>query len=115
MIKINEEILIEEKENFKGGEGKVTIQRILNNEQLNGKCGMYAKVTLPKDSSIGYHVHEGNSENYFIVSGKALVDDNGVEKTLEAGDMIFTPDGSGHAIKNIGEEDLVFMALVINS
>ncbi|GAA0180833.1 cupin domain-containing protein [Clostridium sediminicola] len=115
MIKLNEEILIEEKENFKGGEGKVTIQRILNKEELNGKCGIFAKVTLPKNSSIGYHVHEGNSETYYIINGKALADDNGVEKTLEVGDTIFTPSGSGHAIKNIGEENLVFMALVINS
>lgn len=115
MIKINKEILAEEKEHFKGGEGKVTIQRILNKDQLNDKCGIFAKVTIQKDSSIGYHVHEGNSETYYIISGKALVDDNGVEKILEIGDMIFTPSGSGHTIKNIGEKDLVFMALVINS
>lgn len=29
------------------------------------------------------------------------------------GDTTFTCDGAGHAIENIGDEDLVFMALIL--
>ena len=30
----------------------------------------------------------------------------------KAGDVTFTPDGKGHGMKNIGDTDLVFMALI---
>jgi oxalate decarboxylase/phosphoglucose isomerase-like protein (cupin superfamily) len=32
---------------------------------------------------------------------------------VKAGDKTFTPDNCGHALKNTGTEDLVFMALII--
>ena len=33
---------------------------------------------------------------------------------VKPGDVTFTPDGEGHAMTNTGDEDLVFMALIIN-
>ena len=36
--------------------------------------------------------------------------------TVKAGDVTWTPDGSGHGLSNEnGKEDVVFMALIINS
>ena len=36
--------------------------------------------------------------------------------TVKAGDVTWTPNGSGHGLSNAdGTEDLVFMALIINS
>ena len=32
---------------------------------------------------------------------------------VRAGDVTFTPDGKGHGLTNSGDEDLVFMALII--
>ena len=32
---------------------------------------------------------------------------------VKAGDVTFTPDGQGHGMTNTGDEDLVFMALII--
>jgi oxalate decarboxylase/phosphoglucose isomerase-like protein (cupin superfamily) len=115
MIKYSNEMHIDKKNNFSNGEGLTILTRVLQKPQLNDKCDVYSKVTLPVGSSIGYHIHTGNTETYYILKGKALADDNGKEVILEAGDMIFTPDGSGHAIKNIGDTDLEFMALVIRS
>ncbi|SHH62386.1 cupin domain-containing protein [Clostridium grantii] len=115
MIKLSKEMHVDEKSNFRDGEGLISLTRVLESAQLNDKCDVYSKVTLPVGSSIGYHVHTGNTETYYILKGTALANDNGIESVLEAGDMIFTPDGSGHAIKNIGNVDLEFMALVIRS
>ncbi len=39
--------------------------------------------------------------------------DNGVIRPVKAGDVTFTPDGKGHGMKNTGDTDLVFMALII--
>lgn len=96
------------------GIGAVKIEKILD-EELADKCGLYAKVTIPAGSVLGYHEHHGNGESYFILSGEAVYDDNGVKRMIKAGDSTWTPDGSGHGVDNSqGAEDLVFMALIVN-
>ena len=44
-------------ENMAGGTGHVLIKRLLDEKQLNGKCRMYAEVTLEPGCSLGYHEH----------------------------------------------------------
>lgn len=100
-------------ENMCGGDGHVLIKRLLDEKQLNGKCGLYAEVTLEPGCSLGYHEHHGESETYYIISGKGVYSDNGQLHMVQAGDRTFTPDGKGHALTNTGDEDLVFMALII--
>ena len=104
---------IKKVENMHGGEGYVIIKRLLDEKQLNGKCGLYAEVTIEPGCSLGYHEHHGESETYYILSGKGIYSDNGDLRMVEAGDVTFTPDGKGHALTNSGDEDLVFMALII--
>ena len=104
---------IKKVENMHGGEGHVIINRLLDEKQLNGKCGLYAEVTIEPGCSLGYHEHHGESETYYILSGKGIYSDNGELRMVEAGDVTFTPDGKGHAMTNSGDEDLVFMALII--
>lgn len=97
------------------GTGVITIEKILDKE-LSDKCGLYAKVTIPAGSVLGYHEHHGNGENYFILSGEGLYNDNGVSRTIKAGDSTWTADGCGHGLDNSqGTEAIVFMALIINS
>ena len=101
-------------ENMKGGRGTVTIERLLKEPKLNGKCKMYARVIVAPGSSIGYHEHQGDSETYFILSGKGVYNDNH-EKLLEVkpGDCTYTASGRGHSLENTGTEDLTLMALII--
>lgn len=100
-------------ENMCGGEGHVIIKRILGEKELNGKCGLYAQVTLERGCSLGYHEHHKESETYYIISGEGEYNDNGVTRSVKAGDRTFTPDNCGHGLKNTGMDDLVFMALII--
>ena len=100
-------------EHMCGGSGHVLIKHILDNDQLNGKCRLYAQVTLEPGCSLGFHEHHGESETYYIISGTGIYSDNGTLRMVEPGDMTFTPDGQGHALTNAGEEDLVFMAMII--
>ena len=50
---------IEKREGMRGGNGTVVIEHILDDAQMNGMCRMYAKITLAKGCSIGYHEHMG--------------------------------------------------------
>ena len=96
------------------GIGAVKIEKILD-EELADKCALYAKVTIPAGSVLGYHEHHGNGESYFVLSGEAVYDDNGAKRIIRAGDSTWTPDGSGHGVDNSqGKADLVFMALIVN-
>lgn len=104
---------VEKIENMCGGKGCTIIKHILGEKELNGKCGLYAEVTIPSDCSLGYHEHHGESETYFILSGRGEYDDNGTIRPVKPGDVTFTPSGSGHALVNTGDTDLVFMALII--
>ena len=97
------------------GVGEVLIEKILD-EELADKCGLYARVTIPAGSVLGYHEHHGNGENYFVLSGEAIYDDNGVKRVVKAGDRTWTPSGTGHGLDNSqGAEDLVFMALIVKA
>ena len=91
-------------EHMAGGQGHTLVKRLLDEKQLNGKCKLYAQVTLEPGCSLGYHEHHNESETYYILSGKGMV---------QAGDVTFTPDGKGHGLSNSGDEVLVFMALII--
>ena len=91
-------------QNKAGGKGEITIEHLLTPNELDGKCLMFAKVTP----------HKGNTETYHILQGKALYNDNGEEVQIDAGTTTFCPDGEVHGIENIGDDDLIFIALIIS-
>lgn len=99
--------------NMCGGQGQVIIKHILGEQELNGKCGLYAEVTIEPGCSLGYHEHHNESETYYILSGVGDYDDNGTTRQVTAGDVTFTPNGTGHGLVNTGDTNLVFMALII--
>lgn len=100
-------------QNLCGGEGRTLIRDLLDDKQLNGKCGLFAEITLEPGCSVGYHVHHQESETYFIQEGEGEYQDNGVTRTVKKGDVTYTPDGCGHALKNTGDKNLIFVALII--
>ena len=100
------------KENANGGKGQVVVKYILDDNELNAKCKMFAEVTIAPGCSLGDHEHHGESETYYIIKGQGEYDDNGTKRPVTVGDKTFTPDGCGHGIANTGDEDLVFMALI---
>jgi len=95
------------------GKEPILIEKILD-EELWDKCGLYARVTIPAGSILGYHEHHGNGESYFVLSGRAVYDDNGQKREIGPGDATWTPTGTGHGVDNsAGTESLVFMALIV--
>ena len=100
--------------NLKNGRGLVKREFIVEGENLRNKAKLFSKITIPKGNSIGMHDHVDDFEIYYILSGKGKVLDHGQEVEVSAGDAIYTADGNKHCIENIGEEDLVFIATVIN-
>lgn len=114
MINRKNELLVEEKENVRLGKGKVIFEKIVKQEDLRGKGKLFSKITILPGSSIGMHDHTDDFEVYYILKGKAKVFDNGEYVELNEGDVVYTADGQKHNIENIGEDNLEFIALVLN-
>ncbi len=114
MLKRRADRLAVTRENMRGGQGPVTMFHLLDgDEEMYRKGRLFAHFILEPGCSIGYHVHEGESETYYILKGTGEYSDNVMVTTVHAGDVTFTADGEGHSIKNIGEEPLEFIALIL--
>ena len=103
----------EYREAMRGGNGTVEITNFATPEELNNKGRLFANITLKAGCSIGYHVHEADSELFYIMKGEALYNDNGTECILQAGDVMICPMGTGHSLANNGEEDLEVCAIIV--
>ena len=96
-----------------GGAGYITKEMLISDEARGEYCKMYAKVTVPSGCEIGYHGHQGDEEGYYILTGTGVYNDNGTEMPLEPGDSFFCKEGDGHGIKNTGDADITFVALIL--
>ncbi len=114
MIRKSEDRKIDIKSNLFEGNGEIKVCHLLNgSDEMYGKGRVFAHTTLQPGCSIGYHVHENESETYYIYSGTAEFNDNGTITTVNAGDVTFTPAGEGHGIKNIGSDPLNIIAMIL--
>lgn len=100
-------------ENVNGGAGYILKEALITGEQLGEHCKMFTKVTIPVGCELGYHEHHGDTETYYILSGCGVYSDNGEEYPVEPGDVLFCKDGDGHGLKNTGDEDIIFAALIL--
>jgi len=103
----------EYRENMRGGNGTVEITNFATPEELNNKGRLFANITLNPGCGIGYHVHEADSELFYIMKGEVLYNDNGTECVLSAGDVMICPAGTGHAVANNGSETAEICAVIV--
>ncbi|MBR5507811.1 MAG: cupin domain-containing protein, partial [Clostridia bacterium] len=62
---------------------------------------------------VDFHMHVGESETFFFLSGQGIFNDNGTKVEVTPGMVTFTPSGQGHYVKNTGNEMLVFIAMIV--
>ena len=114
MIRYSEECKVEYREHMRDGDGTVKLTHFINApEELNSKGRLFARITLEPGCSIGYHVHEHDSELFHILKGVAEYSDNGEIKTVKAGDVTICGVGQGHSIANKGTETVEIIAVVL--
>lgn len=98
--------------NRRGGKGSINVEHISEPDDLYGMGKLLARTVIPAGCSIGKHYHNGDFEVYYFTKGKGLLDDNGEIVQVGPGDMMMCKDGDYHAIENIGEEDLEYIAVI---
>ena len=105
MIRRADECRIEYREHMRDGDGTVQITNLIDsNAELNDKGRMFGKITLNPGCSIGHHVHEGESELFYIIRGTAEYYDNGTLRTVHAGDVTICGPGQEHGTATRTEE-----------
>ena len=89
--------------------------KLLEQSQMHDKVKVFARVVLEPGSKVPFHQHVGSFEAFYILAGSGLVNDNGNLQQVKTGDVVFTDDSENHALENIGDVDLEYIALVIYS
>jgi len=93
-------------EAFKGGDG-IFYARIIDTPDAR-----FIKGRLLPGASIGYHVHEADSESMYIESGEGNVLYEGEAIVLPTGTAHYCPKGKGHSLRNLSDKPLTFFAVV---
>lgn len=114
MVRKSAEKNVERVEHKFGADGYITVRSLINGDaELNGKGRVFAHTTVLPGHGIGYHVHNGEAELYYIYSGSGVYNDNGTLTEVAAGDVTITPSGEGHGITCTGDEPLELIALIL--
>ncbi len=114
MIRKKEACKTELREHMRDGKGTVEIMNFIEGpEELCGKGRLFSKITLKSGCSIGFHIHENDSELFYVIKGTAEYNDNGTIKTVTAGDVMICPAGTGHGVENISDEPVEIIAVIV--
>ncbi|MBI1760776.1 MAG: cupin domain-containing protein [Acidobacteria bacterium] len=77
-------------------------------EKAPGFAQAFRKRVLHPGAAIGYHPQK-EDEVYYILSGTGVMQMNGQEFPVAAGDAILTRPGSSHGLKQTGKDDLTLI------
>lgn len=112
MYKKIEQLKTETKFNNEGKE-KMFKTNLADFDASDPRIRLFSLIQLKPGEEVQYHMHIGESETFFILSGQGIYNDNGNKVDVVPGMVTLTPAGQGHAIKNNGDEMLVFIALIV--
>lgn len=113
MIRKAEECATEAREHMRDGNGTVKMTHFVNKEELYGKGRLFSRITLEPGCSIGWHIHETDSEIFFVERGRPVYNDGGTEKEAAPGDVLICPAGTGHSIANPTDETVDVIAVIV--
>jgi uncharacterized cupin superfamily protein len=74
------------------------------------RIGVHQIRVPPGKESFVYHRHHGEEEFLYIVSGRGVVEIDGEDHQVGAGDFVGFPVGVAHHLRNPSGEDLVYLS-----
>ena len=99
------------REFMRGGKKQVQLTQL--SAGLPEKMRMFNLLTLVPGASIGYHVHENETEMFYFLEGNGRVQDDDQFFDVTAGDSMATFSGHGHSVENTGDTNLVILAAIV--
>ncbi len=114
MIRKREDCRVEHREHMRDGDGTVIVTNLIDSPaELNEKGRLFARITVNPGCSIGYHIHDKDSELFYILSGTGAYTDGEKVKIVSAGDVTICPCGTGHGIACLGDEPVELVAVIV--
>jgi len=114
MIRRSGAMETEIRQRMREGRGSVEILQILRKEEVpGGRVRLFSRLRLQPGSSIGAHVHEKESEIFYVLSGEGTVTENGTATVIAAGDAAVTGGGGTHSLENTGTAALEVLAVIV--
>lgn len=113
MIIRRDEMKVTKADNLKDGIGSVKLTHITDAAGLCDKGRLFSVMELEPGCSVGSHSHENDFEIYYILEGEGEVTDDGIVGKIFPGDAMITHEGHEHSLKNIGDNVLKFIALIL--
>ena len=95
------------------GKEKMFKTNLADFDAFDPRVRLFSLIQVKPGEEVEYHMHVGEIETFFILSGQGIYNDNGTKVEVAPGMTTFTPSGEGHAIKNTGDEMLTFIALIV--
>jgi mannose-6-phosphate isomerase-like protein (cupin superfamily) len=111
MIRRLAELVMEPKDNIRGGVGPALSGDYLKNGEMAGVISV-GRTTLAPGSSIGEHPHPKTEDLYLIIEGHGTGILDGASFPLGPGDVFLVKAGGSHGLVNDGEAPLTFVGLL---
>lgn len=88
------------------GEGGIIFREVFSKKNFKSSLQFLHETIILPNSTIGYHLHTGNEEIYYVIEGEGIMTVDGEDKKISSGDAVITHGGSSHGLKNISSKKL---------
>lgn len=95
------------------GKEKMLKTNLADFDCWDSRVRLFSMIQVKPGEEVDFHMHVGESETFFFLSGQGIFNDNGTKVEVTPGMVTFTPSGQGHSVKNTGDEMLVFIAMIV--
>ena len=111
MVTFSKDNEITVKTHMRDGNGDIILAKLLPENPAHTR--LFNVITINPGCSIGYHVHQNETEMFYFISGKGKVKDDDQEIEVTAGDAMSTGSGHCHGVECIGDEPLKILACIV--
>lgn len=96
------------------GKGEILFREIFKKVDFESNLEHLHETIVYPHSTIGYHLHKGNEEIYYIIDGQGIMTVDGGEVKVTTGDAIITYSGSKHGLANNTNKNLRIIVFQCN-
>ena len=90
-----------------------TIRELFGRAVGGSRVQSLAEARLAPGAATERHLHALSEEIYFVLEGEGVIEIDGEETTLRAGDGVVIPPGAAHTIATTGELELCFLCCCV--
>jgi len=96
-----------------GGYGELLWKCFVRLHMTHSPIAGFEYVLVPVGTAIGRHRHSRTEEIYFVLSGRGLMDQDGVRSEVGPGDLIMSRRDVTHAMDVLGDEPVELLVIEV--